>query len=406
MWTEHGWIRVTAEEAAKIHPGGTVAAHSGLFMCELCGQYVSLTDGSVLNRYFKHSRYETSKNCPERTFGSSVNFYFSDTEKHLPLKLKIVSNNKIQFEIGFLSLPSQVLSKLSEYQLSILPKNNGYDSEYRYSFSRLNKDSITYLGVGAFPAKEYAISSTGEKALLSDFWPKMVAGVNEKAVFDKATGKMIPIDGDVQVNRPYYVLTDRYILRSYKNVTLKEVCRFTKSWQTWRVYEVTATQFAEDPAKFFLELHCRLSEYPVDITPVWPPIVETPYLIYHKDDLLHFYLQGDAIPKVFPFSLVTKYPTNNGYYFSFNSSGRQQVLSAGRSQVLSYSYLWKNPLDYEGKIPKANITDIKGNEVAEGTYNILPERSTLIFKPEFDGFIAIRENEQIIEQVIIKQEIH
>ena len=40
MWSEHGWVRVTAEEAAAKHPGGTVSAHSGLFMCELCGQYV------------------------------------------------------------------------------------------------------------------------------------------------------------------------------------------------------------------------------------------------------------------------------------------------------------------------------------------------------------------------------
>ena len=45
MWSEHGWVRVTAEEAAAIHTGGTVSAHSGLFMCELCGQYVTLTDG-------------------------------------------------------------------------------------------------------------------------------------------------------------------------------------------------------------------------------------------------------------------------------------------------------------------------------------------------------------------------
>ena len=47
MWSEHGWTRVTAEEAGKLHPGGTVSALSGLFMCELCGQYVTLT---VLNK--------------------------------------------------------------------------------------------------------------------------------------------------------------------------------------------------------------------------------------------------------------------------------------------------------------------------------------------------------------------
>ena len=44
MWSKHGWDPVTAEKAAHMHPGGTVAARSGLFMCSLCGQYVTLTD--------------------------------------------------------------------------------------------------------------------------------------------------------------------------------------------------------------------------------------------------------------------------------------------------------------------------------------------------------------------------
>ena len=47
MWSDNGWKRITAEQAARLHPGGTVSARSGLFMCELCGQYVTLTDGDI-----------------------------------------------------------------------------------------------------------------------------------------------------------------------------------------------------------------------------------------------------------------------------------------------------------------------------------------------------------------------
>ena len=47
MLSDNGWKRITAEQAARLHPGGTVSAHSGLFMCELCGQYVILTDGDI-----------------------------------------------------------------------------------------------------------------------------------------------------------------------------------------------------------------------------------------------------------------------------------------------------------------------------------------------------------------------
>ncbi|MDO5139643.1 MAG: hypothetical protein Q4D71_14430, partial [Oscillospiraceae bacterium] len=67
IWSDTGWKRITAEEASRLHPGGTVSARSGLFMCELCGQYVLLTDGYIRDRYFRHSSAETSKDCPERT---------------------------------------------------------------------------------------------------------------------------------------------------------------------------------------------------------------------------------------------------------------------------------------------------------------------------------------------------
>lgn len=51
-WSENGWKRITAEQAAKLHPGGTVSAHSGLFMCELADSMsflpmeVSINEGS------------------------------------------------------------------------------------------------------------------------------------------------------------------------------------------------------------------------------------------------------------------------------------------------------------------------------------------------------------------------
>lgn len=55
MWKDHDWVKITAKQAAALHPGGTVSASSGLFMCDLCGQYVTLTHGEKVVSYFKHS---------------------------------------------------------------------------------------------------------------------------------------------------------------------------------------------------------------------------------------------------------------------------------------------------------------------------------------------------------------
>ena len=67
VWSSKGWTHITPEEVARSHPGGSVSARSGLFMCELCGQYVRFVDGDIQTPHFRHSAYEESKDCPERT---------------------------------------------------------------------------------------------------------------------------------------------------------------------------------------------------------------------------------------------------------------------------------------------------------------------------------------------------
>ena len=38
VWSSKGWTHIAPEEVARSHPGESVSARSGLFMCELCGQ--------------------------------------------------------------------------------------------------------------------------------------------------------------------------------------------------------------------------------------------------------------------------------------------------------------------------------------------------------------------------------
>ena len=77
VWSKNGWRHITAEEAAEQHPGGTVSSHSGLFFCDLCGQYVTFTKEGKKTRHFMHSSYEKSKDCPDRT---NVNYLATPIE--------------------------------------------------------------------------------------------------------------------------------------------------------------------------------------------------------------------------------------------------------------------------------------------------------------------------------------
>jgi hypothetical protein len=57
MWSSEDrcWKSITVEEASKLFHH-SVSANSGLFMCSCCKQYVTLTNGLIQKRAFKHSR--------------------------------------------------------------------------------------------------------------------------------------------------------------------------------------------------------------------------------------------------------------------------------------------------------------------------------------------------------------
>ena len=51
VWFSKGWTHIAPEEVARSHPGESVSARSGLFMCELCGQYAkSYAVQKILNQ--------------------------------------------------------------------------------------------------------------------------------------------------------------------------------------------------------------------------------------------------------------------------------------------------------------------------------------------------------------------
>ena len=170
MWSDNGWTRITAEQAAKLHPGGTVSAHSGLFMCELCGQYVSLTDGAVQTRHFRHSAYEKSKNCPERIFGAGYSISYGSQEHDLPIRITGVSSSSFRFEIGLIRAPIGLLSR--DFCIEIKPKGVS-DPPYRFEKERLNDDRITYLSIGERPFEKYTLNFKNGIDKLREFNEKL-----------------------------------------------------------------------------------------------------------------------------------------------------------------------------------------------------------------------------------------
>ena len=404
MWTEHGWQRITAEQASALHPGGTVSAHSGLFMCELCGQYVTLTDGYERVRYFKHSSSEADKACPERTFGTSyIPQTYKAGEHELPIRLVNVSGQNFSFEIGFLFVPSDLLQKANSQMIIIKP--SGISSEFQYSFERLNSDSITYLSVGNIPARSYQIITD---SVLSPVWPQKIHGIDPSgAVFAANSGRLLGPDSDVQVNRKYYCLLPHRLYRSASHIQVREICRRNIDFSQWYLYEIIATAYEADAAKFFLDLHCRLTDSPAHIQPVWPPYAESPYVIRHSKERVYIHIRGQngITAKTFPEAANWKFELpNGGFLLELDCKGRQQLISAGRAHVQQYTYLWKEPLSRISQLPSVNVVDIHNKQVLPGILTPPPEREILQITTPFDGYVTVYKNHVLINKIPIKAE--
>lgn len=397
MWSEHGWKRITASEATRLRPGGTVSARSGLFMCDICGQYVTLTSGYIRDPYFKHSSEEKSKDCPERTFGTVVTYDFSTNVHTLPIRIHILNNSTVKIEIGFMDIPTSVMGKRDSRKIVI----NGrglQDGPFTYSLERLNRDSITYLYVGNIPAEKYCITYPIESSKLGSYWPSVAEGVSrEGSLFDAISGKKLPEDADVIVNHPYYLVTTHNLLHisSYQNMNIKIVCQTSGDWYNrWNVYLVEARSLDEGPARFFLEYHARLTDQPVKLFPVWPEYIEMPYRILHKSQAIWLYMKGEGVKsKVFPYAYV--YPYNlidNASLLYFNCNERQQLVSSGRAKVLKYMYLWKD--DFSGiraEKKYADVKDVHGELFEPGEHLVTPDKGKIDVILPADGCIEVED---------------
>ena len=395
IWSDHGWVPITADEAAKLHPGGTVSAHSGLFMCELCGQFVTLTDGDIIDPYFKHSASETSKDCPERTFGSAYSPTYTAGEHELPIKLVIKNDKTFMLKLGLLFVPYSVL-KQQKVKTITIDSSNG--EKYSYSLEQLKEGSITYLPIGNTPAAKYTLTVPRD---LTKYWPKTVKGISAPgAIFDNLTGKLLPASADVQANKKYYLLTNQNYTGHFWNKTkikAKKICEQRFSSTIWNIFELEATDLNEEAAKFFLMYHCRLTDDPLEMRPIWPIHIETPYLIKHNSDKIIMHISGGRLitPQTFPSAAVI--PAPGGKVFKISCNGRQQLISVGKANVLQYMYLWQEPLNATTEEPTISVTDSNGISVENGDQEKLPDGKSLSVEALYDGKIIIKLHDQIID---------
>lgn len=405
IWSAKGWKRITAEEASGSHPDrGGVSYRSGLFRCDLCGQYVGLTKKGKYVSHFRHSDDELSKDCPDRTDGSTTRYSFVPGVHTLPLRLSNIKSTSFELEIGFLPVPEYLYSEVCRSRITISAQTkNG--NPLVYNGTRILKEGLTYLSVGNRISERYYVTCSNASEKLREIWPRQIDGVKRSGtLFDGKTGKKLPPDADVQANHDYYLLSASEP-RFRSSIRWYRISEARLGIERWRIYRISATSFCEDAARFFMDYHCRLTESPVLIFPLWPVSVNKPYVILHKQALLWIFLQGYSVkPKVFPSSHLFSLPAQNEdqQLIHLNSIGRQQLLSTGRTKVLRYTYLWRDELNHTASIPEIKTFDVNRTVIEGEIQNNLPKERILVIRSQFDGMVEVREHGKLVRRYRLK----
>ena len=412
IFSDQGWKKITASEAAKQFPG-TVQAESKIFMCELCHQYATLTKPGEKTRHFRHGQDE-DKSCPERTFSASANTNCSIREHDLPIRLKVFSYN-FMLEMGLLGVSGPVLKKLKDQTIQIGPAR-GEGETFSYNLKeRLQEDQITYVSIGSIPFREYRIQLSCRHLPAFSFWPERIRGIDPKGtLFDAASGKKIPYDADIQAGKPYYLLRVGHITAMSGSVSLREILRKPVNGSCWYLYEASADVLDKSAAEFFLALHCRLTDRPISIQPIWPIYTKSPYVIHHNSQEMVFYVRGDVTTMCYPKSSQRgEYIEGKGRLEFIRCAARQQLISVGHDyhlpdsslwRRLKYTYLWQEPLNKTAPLPIASITDLTGRDVSPGVAGKLPPQGVLRISVPHDGFVAIRKGNRLVEKRRLKAE--
>lgn len=399
IWSEKGWTKITALEAARLHPGGSVSAHSGLFMCELCGQYVTLANGEHNAPHFRHSSDIKSKDCPEHTFAMPTNMQFNPKQFDLPIRIVNIKNYSFDFELGLIQVQSDLLS--DKFYVII---QNGLN-EYKYTKERFNLDGTTYLFIGSEPCSNYTLIYPDKNNILSKYWSKDINGIDiNGTIFEKNTGKRLPMDSDIEVNKEYYLLTNRSIISSFNDISINRVSVKKMLHETISLYMIKATALSELAAKFFLGLHYRLTARPIDLQPVWPLYIHGEYVVKYNQNKIFVLLQGNASElRSFPNATTKAYntPSKDIYQskvYELNCSDRQQLISAGRTKALKYMYLWKEKSFHRIASPEIIVKDINDKPLATDENAKLPSKGIIKVWSEYDGKIVISNSNDILNK--------
>ncbi len=394
--SNNGWRRITAEQAGEEY-SNTVSVSKHLFICELCGQYVTLTaEGKKKVQHFRHSRGEQDKVCAERTeqYNKYPEFQYGCYD--MPLKL-LLNNGTFTLAIG---VPQGALLR-TDFTLTVSGK-------ITHTFNmkeRVQESGITWLPLQQDIALKYDIKAIDVKF---DTWPTIIPGINPYGtVFDGRGNKILHQEDEVKVGEDYYLITTQYADDGCRDISIKDLMHKSVNGELWRVYRVRATKFSPESARFFLQYKLRLVKKAIDLHVIWPMTVEEGTITYHNAEKLYLAYHGDEKVELtlMPYTSSTEVQ-EYGNYFRVQSNGLQQLAGYkwrdGLMNKSNHLMVWKRPFARTANTPVVEVFDKNNSLLEKDAYSQLPPKKQIIVSARYDGTITVKCRERTKQVITIK----
>lgn len=415
FWDEKiGYRPIELDEACNKNEG-TVSAKSGVFICGLCHEGVALTRKGKRDRYFKHGKDSSDKECEERIRG--------DSDKNVKLGEELVSP-----ELYLSIKENMVLSKLrfffpgeAKFQCDKIIICIGESKEPKkiYSFNERIREGVNYLDVGEIEEGNYYLQYSGYSQDLIKYWGRSISGIDLKGtIWEFPSGKVLKKGSTVIVGNQYILLLGRNRKNKIYGIRCIEINKVDKfSDEEYILRKVRATEFSKEAAKFFLEYGLFLRPKAIVMELFWPPSIESENMICHNRKHSYFYteynlkkneielLGNNSIGKkeieiidLMKGSLVDV-PTYNS---SILVSLKNKVTTWWSQITSSYDFHdgWMVPR------PSIDIIDKDKKVWMFGSSDTLPKEGLLIFTAPYDGEIVRYQNEMVQEIRVIEAGNH
>ena len=404
VWTRSKtgeWTRTTAQESERLY-GYSVSVHSHQFRCYSCFQYVSFVHGSIArDSHFRHSSSYSDKDCEDRsinTMTGSARAPLSNVS--MPMRLILDRTRPLLF-VGMQPIGMDELRRcISAHMQITLINADGESSVYRVDENRFVPNSTTWLPVPLSGSDRLHVTITPPHAV-PRVWSGSLDPISARgALFDAYTGKRVADKGDVVVGREYFWLFKRNRVNDGYSSDVQLDNIYIQD-RIWSLYRVKAKRFTESASNFFFEyLGTRLTNYPVDMAVLWPPVLVKDDIIETNSRAIQLLKKGEADFVTYPRYATSCKQTNYGEgveLIEISSMGTLQMVTNERyNQTLQFMYVRPIERHLIYSTPELEVSLDNGELCSDTAFEKVPLRGILHFKASDDGAIDVYEEDEFL----------